>query len=102
MHLIREFEVRCMQSYQEKKIGGFCHVYIGQEAVAVGCTAAMKHEDPIVTAYRDHGHGPLPVTEHLSDQTLILPIFHQLDETEVDRIAEVVINAAHGRQRIAA
>ena len=56
MHLIREFEVRCMQSYQEKKIGGFCHVYIGQEAVAVGCTAAMKHEDPIVTAYRDHGH----------------------------------------------
>ncbi len=57
------------------------------------------HREP---AYRDHGHGPLPVTEHLSDQTLILPIFHQLDETEVDRIAEVVINAAHGRQRIAA
>lgn len=56
MHLIREFEVRCMQSYQEKKIGGFCHVYIGQEAVAVGCVAAMRPEDPIVTAYRDHGH----------------------------------------------
>ncbi len=56
MHLIREFEVRCMQSYQEKKIGGFCHVYIGQEAVAVGCTAAVNLEDPIITAYRDHGH----------------------------------------------
>ncbi len=56
MHLIREFEVRCMQSYQEKKIGGFCHVYIGQEAVAVGCVAAMQPQDPIVTAYRDHGH----------------------------------------------
>ena len=56
MHLIREFEVRCMQSYQEKKIGGFCHVYIGQEAIAVGCTQAVRHEDPIVTAYRDHGH----------------------------------------------
>ena len=56
MLLIREFEVRCMQAYQEKKIGGFCHVYIGQEAVAVGCTAAVRHEDPIVTAYRDHGH----------------------------------------------
>ncbi|MFM8873441.1 MAG: pyruvate dehydrogenase (acetyl-transferring) E1 component subunit alpha [Phycisphaerales bacterium] len=56
MMLIREFEVRCMQAYQEKKIGGFCHVYIGQEAVAVGCTAAVEHRDPIVTAYRDHGH----------------------------------------------
>ncbi len=56
MLLIREFEVRCMQAYQEKKIGGFCHVYIGQEAVAVGCTAAVQHKDPIVTAYRDHGH----------------------------------------------
>ncbi len=56
MLLIREFEVRTMQAYQDKKIGGFCHVYIGQEAVAVGCTAAVEHRDPIVTAYRDHGH----------------------------------------------
>lgn len=56
MLLIREFEVRTMQAYQNKLIGGFCHVYIGQEAVAVGCTAATEHKDPIVTAYRDHGH----------------------------------------------
>jgi pyruvate dehydrogenase E1 component alpha subunit len=56
MLLIREFEVRTMQSYQNRKIGGFCHVYIGQEAVAVGCTAAVKPDDPIITAYRDHGH----------------------------------------------
>ncbi len=56
MLLIREFEVRTMQAYQDKKIGGFCHIYIGQEAVAVGCTAAVNHADPIVTAYRDHGH----------------------------------------------
>ena len=56
MLLIREFEVRTMQGYQDKKIGGFCHIYIGQEAVAVGCTAAVRHADPIVTAYRDHGH----------------------------------------------
>ena len=56
MLLIREFEVRTMQAYQDKKIGGFCHIYIGQEAVAVGCTAAVTPEDPIVTAYRDHGH----------------------------------------------
>jgi pyruvate dehydrogenase E1 component alpha subunit len=56
MLLIREFEVRCMQAYQDRKIGGFLHVYIGQEAVAVGCTAAVEHKDPIITAYRDHGH----------------------------------------------
>ncbi len=56
MLLIREFEVRTMQAYQDRKIGGFCHVYIGQEAVAVGCTAAVEHKDPIITAYRDHGH----------------------------------------------
>jgi pyruvate dehydrogenase E1 component alpha subunit len=56
MMLIREFEVRTMQAYQNRKIGGFCHVYIGQEAVAVGCTAAVNDDDPIITAYRDHGH----------------------------------------------
>ena len=56
MLLIREFEVRTMQAYQDKRIGGFCHIYIGQEAVAVGCTGAVNHDDPIVTAYRDHGH----------------------------------------------
>ncbi|MCA9291044.1 MAG: pyruvate dehydrogenase (acetyl-transferring) E1 component subunit alpha [Phycisphaerales bacterium] len=56
MMLIREFEVRTMQAYQDKKIGGFCHVYNGQEAVAVGCTASVRPNDPIVTAYRDHGH----------------------------------------------
>jgi len=56
MLLIREFEVRCMQAYQNRMIGGFCHVYIGQEAVAVGCTAALESDDPMITAYRDHGH----------------------------------------------
>ncbi len=56
MMLIREFETRTMQAYQEAKIGGFCHIYSGQEAVAVGCTAATRPDDPIITAYRDHGH----------------------------------------------
>ncbi len=56
MMLIRRFEERTAQSYQQAKIGGFCHLYIGQEAVAVGSISALKDNDPIVTAYRDHGH----------------------------------------------
>ncbi|CAE7441251.1 pdhA, partial [Symbiodinium necroappetens] len=53
---IREFELRTMAAYQQAKIGGFCHIYIGQESVVVGTFAALNHDDPIVTAYRDHGH----------------------------------------------
>jgi pyruvate dehydrogenase E1 component alpha subunit len=56
MLLIRELEVRSMQAYQNRKIGGFLHIYIGQEAVAVGAIAAARDEDPVITAYRDHGH----------------------------------------------
>ncbi|MBT5408689.1 MAG: pyruvate dehydrogenase (acetyl-transferring) E1 component subunit alpha [Phycisphaerae bacterium] len=56
MLLIREFEVRTMQAYQNRLIGGFCHIYIGQEAVAVGSIAAVNDDDPVVLAYRDHGH----------------------------------------------
>ena len=56
MMLIRRFEERCAQSYQQAKVGGFCHLYIGQEAVAVGSIAGLNGDDPIITAYRDHGH----------------------------------------------
>jgi pyruvate dehydrogenase E1 component alpha subunit len=56
MTLIRRFEERAAQSYQQAKIGGFCHLYIGQEACAVGAIAALKPDDPVITAYRDHGH----------------------------------------------
>jgi pyruvate dehydrogenase E1 component alpha subunit len=56
MLLIREFEVRTMQAYQNRLIGGFCHIYIGQEAIAVASIAAMNADDPIILAYRDHGH----------------------------------------------
>ncbi len=54
---IRRFEERCLRSYQQGKIGGFLHLYIGQESVAVGCVSVMKDDDHIITAYRDHGHG---------------------------------------------
>ena len=56
MVLIREFEIRTMAAYQQAKIGGFCHIYIGQEAVVTGTFAAVNHDDPVITAYRDHGH----------------------------------------------
>ncbi|MBN1540518.1 pyruvate dehydrogenase (acetyl-transferring) E1 component subunit alpha, partial [candidate division KSB1 bacterium] len=56
MVLIRRFEERTAQMYGMQKIGGFCHLYIGQEAVGVGTVAAMNDEDYLISAYRDHGH----------------------------------------------
>src|SRR2546421_6514687 len=56
MLLIRRFEERASQQYQAQKIGGFCHLYIGQEAVVVGAVAATRPDDYLITAYRDHAH----------------------------------------------
>ncbi len=56
MLLIRRFEERAGQMYGMGLIGGFCHLYIGQEAVVTGLQAAAKPSDTVVTTYRDHGH----------------------------------------------
>ncbi len=56
MLLIRRFEERTGQLYGMGLIGGFCHLYIGQEAVVVGVQMALKPGDKIITSYRDHGH----------------------------------------------
>jgi pyruvate dehydrogenase E1 component alpha subunit len=56
MLLIRRFEERASQQYQAQKIGGFCHLYIGQEAVVTGALASIRFDDYIITAYRDHAH----------------------------------------------
>ena len=56
MLLIRRFEERAGQLYGMGAIGGFCHLYIGQEAVVVGMQMALKDGDQIITGYRDHGH----------------------------------------------
>jgi len=56
MLMIRRFEERAGQMYGMGLIGGFCHLYIGQEAVVVGMQAAAKEGDSIITGYRDHGH----------------------------------------------
>ena len=52
---IRKFEERALMAYGQQKIRGFCHVYIGQEAVAAGLESALRREDAVVTAYRQHG-----------------------------------------------
>ncbi|WP_374470550.1 pyruvate dehydrogenase (acetyl-transferring) E1 component subunit alpha [Phenylobacterium sp.] len=56
MLLIRRFEERAGQLYGMGLIGGFCHLYIGQEAIAVGVQAVKQPGDPVITGYRDHGH----------------------------------------------
>jgi pyruvate dehydrogenase E1 component alpha subunit len=56
MLLIRRFEEKAGQLYGMGFIGGFCHLYIGQEAVVVGMQAAIGEGDKVITAYRDHGH----------------------------------------------
>jgi pyruvate dehydrogenase E1 component alpha subunit len=56
MLLIRRFEERCAQLYVEGKIGGFLHLYIGQEAVGVGAMSLLRPDDYIITSYRDHGY----------------------------------------------
>jgi pyruvate dehydrogenase E1 component alpha subunit len=56
MLLIRRMEERVAEMYGEQKIGGFTHLYIGQEAVAVGGISSLNHDDYVIDTYRDHGH----------------------------------------------
>src|SRR5881275_1373560 len=55
MLLIRHFEEEAAEAYALGKIGGFCHLYIGQEAVAVGALAALREDDYVICSYREHG-----------------------------------------------
>ena len=56
MYLMRKFEEKCGQLYIQQKFGGFCHLYIGQEAILSGMMEAIKPTDRVITAYRDHAH----------------------------------------------
>lgn len=56
MTLVRRFEERAEEAYGEGKIGGFLHLYIGEEAVAVGALAGLRPDDDVLTHYRDHGY----------------------------------------------
>lgn len=54
--MMRRFEEKCGQLYIQQKFGGFCHLYIGQEAILAGMVTAMDKNDRVITAYRDHAH----------------------------------------------
>jgi pyruvate dehydrogenase E1 component alpha subunit len=56
MALLRRFEEKSAEEYTRGKIGGFMHLYIGQEAVGVGCMAVLRKEDKVLSSYREHGH----------------------------------------------
>ena len=63
MLLMRKFEEKCGQLYIQQKFGGFCHLYIGQEAVLAGMVEAIRPTDRVITAYRDHAH-PIALGMH--------------------------------------
>ncbi|MDX1959219.1 MAG: pyruvate dehydrogenase (acetyl-transferring) E1 component subunit alpha [Leptospiraceae bacterium] len=72
MFLIRRFEEAAAKAYSSGKIGGFCHLYIGQEAVGVGSLAAIGKEDYVVSTYRDHGHA---IARGLDPKSLMAELF---------------------------
>ncbi len=59
MSLLRRFEEKSAEEYTRGKIGGFMHLYIGQEAVGVGSMATLGKQDKVLSSYREHGHAIL-------------------------------------------
>lgn len=76
MVLIRRFEQHARQAYQQGNIGGFLHLYIGEEAVAIGAIHALEPQDNIVTHYRDHGHA---IARGLDTKSLMAELFGRVD-----------------------
>jgi len=72
MYRIRKFEEKTLLAYSKQLVRGFCHVYIGQEAIAAGLVSAITSEDKIVTAYRQHGIG---LSRGLSSRSCMAELF---------------------------
>ncbi|HTB06489.1 MAG TPA: pyruvate dehydrogenase (acetyl-transferring) E1 component subunit alpha [Bacteroidia bacterium] len=72
MLLMRRFEERAQQAYIQQQIRGFCHLYIGQEAVAAGSVSAIRPDDNIITAYRDHAH---PIAKGMDPKYVMAELF---------------------------
>ncbi len=72
MLLIRRFEEKSAEAYSTGKIGGFCHLYIGQEAVAVGAMSAIRTDDYVLTSYREHAHA---LAKGMSAESVMAELF---------------------------
>ena len=84
MLLIRRFEEKTGQLYGMQKIRGFCHLYIGQEAVAAGCMTATNPEDKFITAYRDHA---LAIAKGVTPKAVWLNCMAKLPVAVKERVA---------------
>src|SRR5690348_9159610 len=76
MLLQRRFEERCAESYALGKIGGFCHLYIGQEAVGVGAISAIRPDDYVLTSYREHGQA---IAKGISPNAVMAELYGKAD-----------------------
>jgi len=72
MVLIRRFEEKSAEAYSMGKIGGFCHLYIGQEAVGVGAISAIRRDDYVLTSYREHGQA---IAKGISPEAIMAELF---------------------------
>ena len=76
MLLQRRFEERCAEAYALGKIGGFCHLYIGQEAISTGVMSMIRPDDYVITAYRDHGQA---LARGVSPRAVMSELFGRAD-----------------------
>ncbi|MGH9971019.1 MAG: pyruvate dehydrogenase (acetyl-transferring) E1 component subunit alpha [Pyrinomonadaceae bacterium] len=72
MLLVRRFEEKAAEAYSMGKIGGFCHLYIGQEAVAIGAISAIRRDDYVLTSYREHAHA---IAKGMSPESVMAELF---------------------------
>src|ERR1700730_18872893 len=72
MLLVRRFEEKSAESYSMGKIGGFCHLYIGQEAVAIGAISAIRTDDYVLTSYREHAHA---IAKGMSPESVMAELY---------------------------
>ncbi|NUQ20763.1 MAG: pyruvate dehydrogenase (acetyl-transferring) E1 component subunit alpha [Gemmatimonadaceae bacterium] len=76
MLLQRRFEERCAEAYALGKIGGFCHLYVGQEAVSTGTLSVLRPDDYVITTYRDHGQA---LARGMSPRSVMAELFGRKD-----------------------